>query len=171
MPDDEIPYEELYKAYYLRVKRLCRLLLRDSFEAEEVQQEVFLKMFRHYRTQNRPADWGSWLTRVTVNACHDRRRSAWWKWWRSSNAEYRETEYQSFDRTPEQEVLAREEYSRIWHSFRQLSSRQQEVFVLRHLEGWSTEEVAKVLGLSSGSVKRHLFRAVRRLRKALAGRL
>ena len=167
MPDDEIPYEELYKAHYPRVKRLCRLLLRDSFEAEEVQQEVFLKMFRHYQTQNKPADWESWLTRVTVNACHDRRRSAWWKWRRSSNGEYRETEYQSVGRTPEQEVLGREELNRIWRSFRELSPRQQEVFALRHLEGWSTEEVAKILGLSSGSVKRHLFRAVCHLRKAL----
>ena len=168
--DDGIAYEELYKAHCPRVTRLCRLLLRDPFEAEEVEQEVFLKMFRQYQTQSRPEDWGAWLTRVTVNACHDRRRSAWWKWWRSSNGAYREMEHQSRDRTPEQELLGREELARIWRSFGELSPRQREVFALRHVEGWSTEEVAKVLGLSSGSVKRHLFRAVCQLRKTLGGR-
>ena len=168
--DDEIAYEELYKAHYPRVRRICRLLLRDSSEAEEVQQEVFLKMFQQYQSQNRPADWGDWLTRVVVNACHDRRRSPWWKWWRRFSGEYREMEHQSRDRTPEQVVLGREEQVRIWRHFGELSPRQQKVFVLRHLEGWSTEEVAKVLGLSNGSVKRHLFRAVQQLRKALGGR-
>jgi RNA polymerase sigma factor (sigma-70 family) len=41
------------------------------------------------------------------------------------------------------------------------------VFVLRYLEGWSTEEVAKILRISEGSVKNHLFRAVHHLRRVL----
>ena len=39
--------------------------------------------------------------------------------------------------------------------------------MLRHVEGWSTQEVADALGVETGSVKRHLFRAVRRLRVSL----
>jgi len=41
---------------------------------------------------------------------------------------------------------------------------------LRYLEGWSTDEVASILGLTNSSVKQHLFRAVRRLRKSLGDR-
>lgn len=78
-------------------------------------------------------------------------------------------DYPSPDRTPEEEAISKEERGRIWLSFRQLSPRQKEVFVLRHLEGWSTEEVAETLGLTAGSVKRHLFRAVHHLRKSLGG--
>ncbi len=48
-----------------------------------------------------------------------------------------------------------------------LPDSQREVFVLRHIEERSTEEVAEVLGLSPGSVKRHLFRAIRGLRESL----
>ena len=73
--------------------------------------------------------------------------------------------------TPEETTVNREERERIWHFFRHLSLRQQEVFVLRYVEGWSGEEVAKILGLTSGSVKRHLFRAVHQMRKSLGGRL
>ena len=70
MPDKETPsFEGLYKAHYLKVQRLCRMLLRDTAEAEETGQEVFLKMFKQYQTASWPNDWSAWLTRVTVNAC------------------------------------------------------------------------------------------------------
>ena len=71
--------------------------------------------------------------------------------------------------TPEEEALTREGAARIWRAFRELPPRQQEVFALRYLEGWSTEEVAGALHLSVGSVKQHLFRAVRRLRRVIGG--
>ncbi len=71
--------------------------------------------------------------------------------------------------TPEEEALSREVRGRIWQAFRELPSRQQEVFVLRYLEGWSTAAVAEALGLSAGSVKQHLFRAVHRLRAEIGG--
>ena len=168
MPDKETPsFEGLYKAHHSKVQRLCRMLLRDPAEAEETGQEVFLKMFKQYQTASWPNDWSAWLTRVTVNACHDRRKSAWWKWWRSSNGEVQLAEYPSSTRTPEQETLGREQKVLIWHAFRKLSGRQREVFVLRYLEGWSTEEVAKTLAISEGSVKNHLFRAVHHLRETL----
>jgi RNA polymerase sigma-70 factor, ECF subfamily len=171
VPEQEpASFEGLYKAHQPRVQRLCCLLLKDSFEAEEVGQEVFLKVFRQFQNESWPDDWSAWISRVTVNACHDRRKSAWWKWWRSSSGELQLAEYPSAARSPEQEALGREEQRRIWHSFRALSPRQQEVFVLRYLEGWSTEQVAEALAISTGSVKNHLFRAVHSMRKALGDR-
>ncbi len=75
----------------------------------------------------------------------------------------------SRDPTPEEETVSREEREHIWRLFRGLSVRQQEVFALRYVEEWSVEEVAQTLGVTPGSVKQHLFRAVRHLRKALGG--
>lgn len=196
VPDEQAPYDELYRAHFTRVVRLCRLLLADPHEAEDVAQEVFLKLFQTYQRQDRPIVWGAWLTRVAINACHDRWRSGWWKWWRGYRNELREADFprdgltpeeegfswkvsrgdlreadgSSRGLTPEEEVLGREECGRIWRSFRDLSPRQREVFVLRYLEGWSTAQVAKALGLTTGTVKRHLFRAVRDLRHAVGGR-
>src|SRR3972149_2671604 len=71
--------------------------------------------------------------------------------------------------TPERAALQGEARERIWRAFQRLPPRQREVFVLRHLEGWSTEAAAEALALSSGSGKRHLLRAGRRLRGALGG--
>jgi RNA polymerase sigma-70 factor (ECF subfamily) len=175
-------YERLYHTHYRRVLRLCRLLLADAHEAEDVTQEVFLKLYRACQAQPLEMAWGPWLTRVAVNACHDRRRSGWWKWWRgvrhmaqgrfaSDGTEEREVwdglPPQTDRQTPENEALSAERRLQIWRAFRGLSLRQQEVFSLRYIEGWSTEAVADTLGLSVGSVKQHLFRAVRHLRAVM----
>jgi len=167
--DRATEYNELYQAHHAQVLRLCRLLLSDPDEADDVSQEVFLKLFRQRQLSGDTIAWGPWLTRVTVNACRDRRRSGWWKWWREHHRTFEEAEFPGHGRTPEQEVLSRERRLDVWRSFQQLSSRQQEVFVLRHLEGFPTAEVAEILGVSPGSIKRHLYRAVHQMRKALGG--
>jgi len=163
-------YDELYRRNRARVGRLCRLLIADRDEAEDVEQEVFVKLLRQFRDGEPRADWRAWLTRVTLNACRDRRRSRWWRWWRGATDEFEETRFATFARTPEEEVLGVEQRARVWQAYERLPTRQREVFVLRHVEGWSTQETADMLGLEPGSVKRHLFRAIRHLRGALGER-
>jgi RNA polymerase sigma-70 factor, ECF subfamily len=170
---EPVSYEALYTSHYAEVLRLCRLLLANHHDAEEVAQEVFLKV--HQKQQNLdPAElmlWRPWLVRVSVNACRDRRRSGWWKWWRGGTAqEYQEADYPSPSKTPEQALLSRETEKHIRRAFQQLSARQQEVFALRYVDEWSTEEVAAMLGITTGSVKRYLFRAVHHLRRTLGDR-
>ena len=161
-------YDDLYRTHRARVLRLCRLLLGDPDEAEDVGQEVFVKLFR---ATERPHDpemaWGPWLTRVAVHACRDRRRSRWWRRWWTVSAVLDEETTASTRRTPEGETVGAEQRRRIWGAFEHLAPRQREVFVLRHVEGWSTREVADAIGVETGSVKRHLFRAIRHLRTVL----
>jgi RNA polymerase sigma-70 factor (ECF subfamily) len=169
VPDEQSLYEQLYRAHHARVVQLCRLWLNDPHEAEDAAQEVFLKLFQATRTQEQPFAWRAWLTRVALNTCRDRRRSGWWKWRREKPVEFEEGLLSSRDPTPEEQSVSREQREQIWRLFRGLSLRQQEVFALRYVEEWSAEEVAQMLGVTPGSVKRHLFRAVRHLRKALGG--
>jgi len=163
-----VDQEEVYRAHRARIVGLCRLLLRDPDEAEDVAQEVFMRASQYLRAHEPPAVWEAWLVRVAVNACHDRRRSWWWKnrWKRE---EFDEAAAGSVPSSPssEAEALTREMLARVWRRMRQLKDKQREVFVLRYVEGWSTAEVAKAMGLSTAGVKTHLFRAVRGLRKAL----
>jgi RNA polymerase sigma-70 factor (ECF subfamily) len=169
VPDEQSRYEELYRAHHARIVQLCRLWLNDLDEAEDAAQEVFLKLFQASSTPEQAFAWRAWLTRVALNTCRDRRRSSWWKWWREKPVEFEEIPLSSRDPTPEEQTISREAREQIWRLFRGLSVRQQEVFALRYVEEWSVEEVAQMLGVTSGSVKRHLFRAVRHLRKALGG--
>lgn len=161
-------YQAVVEAHYGRVRRLAQLLLADPEEARDVAQDVFLKLHRAYDRDDPPVAWGPWLTRVTVNACRDRRRVGWWPRWRHATDRVERLDLPALEPNPEEVAVRAELRRRVWHAFRALSRRQREVFVLRHLEGWSTEEVATTLGLGVGSVKQHLFRAVHRLRAAAA---
>lgn len=156
--------EALYREHGMRLLRVCRLVLRNPQEAEDVVHTVFLKLVERDWRADRDMAWGRWLTRVAINACRDRQRAAWWRLW-DQMAE--EVELVDHDPTPDATALAGETRHRIQRAFRQLSQRQREVFVLRHLEAWPTQDVAEALGLSTGSVKRHLFRAIVRLRETL----
>lgn len=159
--------EALYRAHATRLGQLARLLLRDPEEAREVVQETFIKVLRAWDTGQKPDQWGPWLTRLTVNACRDRYRSGWWRLWRRHMPPVDSLQVIDLQPSPEREAIGGEVRDRVWAVFQRLPARQREVVALRHFEGWSTEEIASSLGVTSGSVKRHLFRAVQRLRAAL----
>jgi RNA polymerase sigma-70 factor (ECF subfamily) len=142
------------------------MLLGDPAEAEEVSQEVFLKLHRAADAADAATRWPAWLTTVAVNACRDKRRSRWFRWWRDSR-EFVETDFAASGASPERAAVDGATRRQIWQALAALPARQREVFVLRHIESWSTDEVATALQLNPGTVKRHLFRAVHALRDAL----
>lgn len=163
----EESYDVLFTAHRPTVLRLCRLMLADPIEAEDVAQEVFLQLAREFDGGDRPIAWRAWLVRVATNACQRRRRSRWQRW-RAASDELEEAVVASADETPEALVLGRELRAHVAAAFTHLPPRQQGVFVLRQIEGWSTKEVAAMLGVSTGTVKLHLFRANRAFRKVLS---
>jgi len=120
--------DDLYRTHYARILRLGRFLLTDPHEAEETTQEVFLKLVREHRAQTPIRSWPAWLTRVAVNACQDRRRSAWWRWGREQQAEVRAAELPDRACTPEESLMDREAHEQLWQAVRALSPRQREVF-------------------------------------------
>ncbi len=167
LPLERPDYGQLYREHHGRVLRLCRLLLLHPDDAEDAAQEVFVRALGYWGEHGAPESWSRWLTRVAVNICRDRRRSGWWRRRSRSPEEFDESEYADDRPMLEQEAIKHEQYARIWQRFRKLSRRQQEVFALRYFEGWSTEDTGRALGLTAGSVKRHLSRAIQNLRKSL----
>lgn len=143
-------------------------MLGDPQEAEDVVQEVFLKAHEAERLGRAPMDWAAWLTRVAVNACRDRRRAGGWMRFRLRSTHIDDLPLVADTQAPGDAAVSEETRRRIWVAFRALPRRQQEVFALRYVEEQPTADVALALGLSAGSVKRHLYRAVRHLRRALA---
>jgi RNA polymerase sigma-70 factor (ECF subfamily) len=145
------------------------VLLKNHHEAEEAAQDVFLRLIRAQAENDPVVSWKAWLTTVAVNACRDRRRSSWWKGWSGHYVERPGLTFPVDEDTPEKYLLSRERQAQAWRRFNALSPRQREVFVLRRLECFSTDDTARILGLASGSVKRHLFLATRSLQRAIGG--
>src|SRR5262245_5180373 len=167
IPPRQAECEALYREHAARLVRLARLLLGDSQEAQDGVQEGFVTLVRTYPGGGRPMRWGPWLSKVTVNACRDRRRSGWWRWWRGRHDPVEDVVLRDRAPGPERVALDAEVRERIGRTFRRVPAGHREVVALRYVNGCSTEEVAETLGVTTGSVKRHLFRAVQRLRAGL----
>lgn len=160
--------EQLYRNEHARILRLCHSVLLNRHEAEDVVQEVFLRLLRAREANTPILSWSAWLTTVALNACRDRQRSGWWKWCRGNKIEQVAFAWLVDTDTPEEQLLSRELRRRLLRRLHALSPRQREVFVLRRLKRLSTDAAARALGLTNGTVKRHLFHATRRLQHDLS---
>jgi len=156
-----------------RVYSLCRRLLQDPEEAGCATQDVFLKAYQALQRADAKAldDPARWLTRIAVNTCLDRLRSQKWQLWRRRPSPEDEALIlaRTVSRRPEAEErhYATEIAARIEAALGRLSGRQRAVFALRHFEDRSLEEIGEILGLDTGTVKAHMFRAVSKLREEL----
>ena len=156
-----------------RVFLLCYGLLGNRDEADTASQDVFLKAYRALRNSESEdlVEPAKWLTRVAVNTCLDRLRSRRWRFWRRRIEPGDEQTVLAMapDLGPsaEDRAFAAEIAKRLAAALAGLSGRQRSVFVLRHYEDRSLEEIAEILGLEAGTVKSHLSRALVKLRTEL----
>ena len=157
-----------------RVFLLCRRMLQDPDEADSATQDVFLKAYKALSSKadseelDNPAKW---VTRIAVNTCLDRLRSKSWKLWqRRPPAKDEEIILQMAPGTSpdaERQLFSKQIQQRLEIALNKLSARQRAVFLPRHYDSMALEEIAAVLGLDTGTVKAHLFRAVNKLRQEL----
>jgi RNA polymerase sigma-70 factor (ECF subfamily) len=166
-------FDAWLQAEQRRVFLLCFRLLGERDEADTVTQDVFLKAYRALVNpgSTEVAEPAKWLTRVAVNGCLDRLRSRRWRFWRQRPAPDDEQAILALarDRGPSSadRVFAREIAARLSAAMGGLSPRQRSVFILKHYEDRSLEEIADILRLDVGTVKSHMARALVKLRTEL----
>jgi RNA polymerase sigma factor (sigma-70 family) len=163
----------LVERHQRRLHRIALSYLRNADEALDAVQETFVKAFQAAGRWNPDSEVGPWLTRIAVNHCIDRYR---WSRRRQRTETPLPTEMSDHDPhlqldepSPERRVLGRELGERIGAALRSLPARQRAVFLLRHREEMTLEDIARTLDLSLGTVKSSLHRAVHRLRERLVG--
>lgn len=109
---------------------------------------------------------------IAANLIRDHEGSNRLKFWRrtlSSGADLAEIGewVPERERSPEALLLAREQVEAVWSAVASLSERQRTVFLLRFVEDMEVQEIAAVTGMSEGTVKTHLFRALHAVRRRL----
>jgi len=159
-------FEQLLDRHQARVLRVLRFLGIPSQDREDVAQEVFVRVFRHLKGFRAGREFGAWLYRVTVNAAHDfrsrRGRLA------RGEAPWSEATDPEDPRPGPGESARGEELRRtLERALESLSERERTIFVLREIEGLGSREVARALGITAVTVRRHLSRARRHLRDLL----
>jgi len=152
-------FDEVLRQREAQVLRTAFRILGNWADAEDVAQEVFLRLHRHGLDFANNEATGAWLYRVTVNLCFDRARS------RRPSQEL--LDVPSLERSAEALVLAEEKKQRLVAALAMLPTKERAAVVLREIEGLSTAEVAEALGSSEVTVRSQISKDLVRLRKIL----
>jgi RNA polymerase sigma-70 factor, ECF subfamily len=174
---DELAAQEFARIVDTHRPQIFRFLLaslRDVDLAETLTQECFLKAHRNWKHFRGESSAMTWLMRIAINLQKDywrNRRMQFWRHTRTNAVDVDEASewLPNGERNAEQQILARERVAQVWQAVKGLSERQRTVFLLRYVEERELSEIAEATGLSEGTVKAHLSRALGRVRAELKG--
>jgi RNA polymerase sigma-70 factor (ECF subfamily) len=166
---DPSAFQALVERHRSMVYRVAYQFAGNHHDAEDIAQDVFIKVYRSLDRFRQDAQLTSWMYRIVMNACIDHRRRQ-----RSAiaapfgdEAEQRMLNTPEGTPGPEERAYAGELGQVLESEIGRLPSGQRVVFVMRHHQGMKLCEIADALGLAEGTVKRQLHAAVHRLRQAL----
>ena len=167
------------EAFRLLVERHSRDVFRLAFrmtgnehDAEDVVQETFLKAYRKLSAFEERSQFGSWVHRIAANCAYDLLRARVRRDDRLERTEGLEGDrtltVPADDPSPERLVAGGEVRRRLRAALARMSALERSAFTLRHVEGMSIAEISRALDLDASAAKQSVFRAVRKLRDALA---
>jgi RNA polymerase sigma-70 factor (ECF subfamily) len=151
-----VNFEELYNQFRGKVFSTAYRMVSNRADAEDITQDVFIKVFRKLDAFRGEAKLSTWIYRITVNACLDFRRRR------------RRRETVPLDDVAEPGAVKLSVGRLIESAIPELPPGCREVFVLHDIQGLKHNEIAESLGISEGASKSQLHRARGLLRRKLA---
>lgn len=166
-------FNELAERYQRKIFRLAQNITQNPEDAEDVLQETFLKAYEHLPDFHGDSKFYTWIVRIAVNeALMKLRKRKWDKTvWLDEPVNIGDDtvarEIAVWEDNPEQRYSKEELRDILDKAVNSLAPAYRTVFVLRDMEGLSTEETAQTLDLSISAVKSRLLRARLQLRDKL----
>ncbi|HKE35462.1 MAG TPA: sigma-70 family RNA polymerase sigma factor [Candidatus Acidoferrum sp.] len=174
---DHQAVETLFRRYQRPLFQTALRVLGNTEDAEDALQDGLLSAYRNLNRFEGRSQFSTWLTRIVINAALMRRRSAKARPAVSLDEPPREDELPATERfaddglTPEQVFANTEIREMLSENLDQLSPLLRTAFVLREVQGYSTGEAAKKLGVTENTLKARLWRARHQLAERLGRRL
>lgn len=167
---DTDAFRQLVERSKITTYRLAYDLTGNRHDAEDLSQEAYIRAFRGLPSFRGDAKWSSWLHRITLNTFLDQKKAK-----RTDTVEYNDElespELNSNHRAPAPGPDRRADGSLIQEQIERalgcLSPTERSVFVMRHYHDMPIREIGSALTIAEGTVKVHLFRAVRRMQRKL----
>ena len=170
---DSAAFDTLCKQSANAVFHLARRIMRNNEDAEDVVQESFQQAFVHLKSFNGASRFSTWLSRIAINAALMKLRKKH-RLWDVSLDESVETEESSSridvegqGLSPEQLYVQQEHQRMLSEAMNQLTPGMRKAIQLRELDERSTEETARIMGISVSAVKARVFHGRKRLRERL----
>lgn len=155
----------LYAAHAIGLIRLGFVMLGDRGMAEDVVQDAFIGLYRNWDRLNDSANALTYVRSSVINGCRAALRTKARADRRDRVAAARDAQL-PFDDTAAT-VLLSEEHQEVLAAVRKLPDRQREALMLRYYLGLSTDDTARVMGISTGTVKSAISRAISALARTL----
>lgn len=140
--------------------------VHDEEDAEDITQEVFIRLWKNLHQYRSEIKLTTWLYRIIANYCLDFLKSRHGRQ-RKNKVDVNNHHQLPNHSTPEKELQQQELMSILKQVAEELTPKQRAVFVLRDLEGLSPEEVSEALSMSAGNVKSNLFHARQKVAERL----
>ena len=154
-------FEELYERYATDVLRVCYFYLGDRQKAEDVCQDVFVRLITTSPTLQEGRE-KAWLLKVALNRCRDLWRGAWLKRVVLGSP--------AFELVPApDEIDSLAEKQEIIQAINQLPATFKEVILLHYYQGYGISEIAEMMELPEGTISSRLSRGRKKLETILKG--
>jgi len=161
---DREAFRLLFEAYKDRVFSIACYSLGDKAAADDITQQIFVKLFTRIGQFRGDSEFTTWLYRLVINSCLDERR-------RQRRllpvAEFLPMRKAASRKSPETGYERREIAGSVREAIGALKPKMRLPILLKYIEGLSYEEIATVLGCSKGTVASRLNRAHKALAKKL----
>lgn len=155
-------YSAIVNHYSKRIYYLALTFVKNVDEAQDICQEVFIRVYRNLDKLNTDQTLYPWLYRVTKNLCINKVTKK-----ESQNLTLEDWHHPSDTRSPETEFLRKEESKMIFDCIDQLAEKYREIIVLKHFQNCSYREISEIMGVPEGTVMSRLFTARQKLRLLL----
>jgi RNA polymerase sigma-70 factor (ECF subfamily) len=169
---DKDAYGALVARHGESMFRVAYRITESEADAEEIVQETFLRAYRSLGEFDARADFRTWIYRIAVNCAlqvlKKRKAESAVPIVEEFDDDHHGIQVADVGAGPERLLLNREIEARRHAAMERMTSHERLAFVLRHVEGRSTEEIAAVLQITPNNAKQAVFRGVQKLRRSLA---
>jgi len=166
-------FEQLVFRYDKQVLTIAARYVQSSEDAKDIYQEVFLRVFRSLPRFQLRSQFSTWLFRITTNVClthrTKRKRHLHTSLNQDSDDEHGGTLAETIrDKSATDEQAEKTDTAlHIAQAVETLSPKQKMVFTMKYHDGYKIREIAEIMELNEGTVKRYLFAATRKVRHSL----
>lgn len=145
-------FDQIMIRYQRRVVSTAWRMLGSEDDAKDAAQEVFMRTYRYLKSFKQGQDFAGWLYRIVINVCRDAAKR------RGRSRDFLslqavDAEVQAGPDDLESDAILAQQRELISRALAALSTKEREALVLRDIEGFSTEEVARILGSSATTVR------------------
>ncbi|MCP4121425.1 MAG: RNA polymerase sigma factor [Bacteroidetes bacterium] len=172
---DESAFRQVVESFQDKIYNTCLHFLRDTGEAEDITQEVFIEVYRSVNKFKGNSSLSTWIYRIASNKCLEyqrykkrKRRQAFFQSLLGIDEAREYLEQKSVEyRHPGVQLEEKERSEEMFRAIDCLPESQRLAFTLHHIDGMSYKEIAEIMEKSVSSVESLLFRAKQNLRKKL----